>query len=103
MGVINGISYRITDTYITVYDSYKIKKNDFKQFLIQLRSEQSERTIFKKRSNCSLSNEWAVHTFLYKLNIEPDRTKNADMQWPLTWWEKILYPCTGWFCKIWLK
>lgn len=103
MGNINGIIYRITDTCITVYDSYKITKKDFKRFIVQLRNEQSDRTIFENRSNYSIIDEWAVHTFLYNLNVEQGRTKNADIQWPLTWWEKILYPCCGWFCKLWIK
>ena len=103
MDTLNGINYNVTDVCIVVYDSWKITKKEFKQFLTDLRSIDGDLTVLKKRSDCSLSNEWATHTFLYKCHIARSHTKDVDMQYPLTWWEKILYPCVGWFCKIWIK
>ena len=94
---------RVTDNCITIFESYKISKKQFKFHLNNLRDTNGNCNVLKYRSNCSLSNEWACHNFLYALHIARSRTINVDMQYPLTWWEKILYPAVGWFCKIWIK
>ena len=95
----------VTDTCVTVYDSYKVLKKNFDSYLNALRSEYDV-LIFRERTNKSMANEWACHNFVYDidfLGLFKSHTKDVDMQYPLTWWEKILYPCTGWFCKIFIK
>lgn len=95
----------VTDTCVTIFDSYKVSKKDFEVCLDDLRSRYDV-TVFRKRNNKSMTDEWACHNFIYNIdifNLFRSRTKNVDMQYPLTWWEKIVYPCVGWFCKIFIK
>lgn len=101
-------SYAITDKCITVYDSYKVSKKEFKPFFIELRNNDDYKnyTVLLNRTNKSMSNEWACHNFLYNIdifNLFRSHTKNVDMQYPLAWWEKIVYPMFGWFAKIFIK
>ena len=100
MGTVD--QYTVTDTCIKVFDSYKVSKKEFKPFIDELRKEYQV-TVLEKRSDCSFTNEWACHNFLYDLHIAREHTKDIDMQYPLTWWEKIVYPLFGWFCKIFIK
>ena len=93
----------VTDMCITIFDSYKISKKTFKLHLNNLRYTYPQCEALQRRSNCSLSNEWACHNFLYNIRIARSHTKDVDIQWPLTWWEKIVYPLCGWFCKIFIK
>ena len=95
----------VTDTCVTVFDSYKVSKNFFDPYLNDLRSYY-DATIFRERTNRSMTDEWACHNFLYDidfLGLFKSHTKDVDMQYPLSWWEKIVYPCLGWFCKILIK
>ena len=95
-------NFKITDDCLTVYDSYKVSKKDFNTYLDTLRQLYDVK-IFKMRSNKSLTNEWSCHNFVHMIGLFRSRTQNSDMQYPLTWWEKIVYPGFGWFCKLFIK
>ena len=97
------MDYIVLPTCITVYDSYKVSKKEFNPFLNELREGYIGNLVLYYRSNCSLTNEWACHNFLYMIGLFKSHTKNVDMQYPLRWWEKIVYPCFGWFCKLFIK
>lgn len=100
------MDYNVTPKCITVYDSYKVSKKEFVPFLDSLRSEYEDNLVLLYRDNKSLTNEWACHNFLYNIDIFGlfrSHTKDVDMQYPLAWWEKIVYPCFGWFCKLFIK
>jgi len=95
----------VTDTCVTVFDSYKVSKKVFSPYLNDLRLCYDV-TVFRERTNKSMTDEWACHNFMYDIDIFGwfcARTKDVDMQYPLTWWESIIYPCFGWFCKIFIK
>jgi len=95
----------VTDNCVTVFDSYKVSKKVFEPYLNDLRSYY-DTTIFRERNNRSMTDEWTCHNFLYDidfLGLFKSHTKDVDMQYPLRRWEKIVYPCLGWFCKIFIK
>ena len=92
----------VTDTCITVFDSWKVSKKTFDPYLNDLRSWYDV-TIFKERSNWSLTNEWACHNLLYDLHLFRSHTKDVDMQYPLIWWEKIVYPIFGPIAKLFIS
>ncbi len=106
--MLQNIDYSTTDTCITVYNSYKVSKKFFNQFLNELRrwDDTKDLTVLVNRTNRNMTDEWACHNFLYDidfLGLFKNHTKDVDMQYPLTWWEKIVYPCTGWLCKIFIR
>lgn len=101
-------NYTISDTCITVYDSYKVSKKEFDPFFNELRKNDEYRdfAILQNRTNKSMSDEWACHNLIYNIDIcglFRSHTKDVDMQYPLTWWEKIVYPMFGWLAKIFIK
>ncbi len=100
------MNYIVLPTCITVYASYKVSKKEFNPFLNDLREGYVGNLVLYYRTNRSMTDEWACHNFLYDidfLGLFRSHTKDVDMQYPLTWWESILYPCLGWFCKIFIK
>ena len=105
MGTVDYPRANVSDTNVQITDSYKVSKKHFDTYLNILRSEYDV-TVFRERTNRSMTDEWACHNFVYDIDIFGwfrDRTKDVDMQYPLAWWEKIVYPCLGWFCKIFIK
>lgn len=100
------MDYMVLPTCITVYNSYEVSKKEFDPFLNELREGYEGNLVLYYRSNRNLTDEWACHNFLYDidfLGLFRSHTKDVDMQYPLRWWEKIAYPCLGWFCKIFIK
>ena len=94
---IDGLSIIITTNNIHIEDSYtvtnpvdmKIVLNDTIEFLNT--NHITMDTPFNHRSICSMIYEWKTHNNLYKLNIEPDRTKSVDLNYPQKWYMKIFY------------
>ena len=41
-----------------------------------------------------------TNPFLKRILIPKERTKDTDSQYPLEWWEKLLYWTLGWICLI---
>ena len=93
----------VADYCVTIKDSYEVSKKEFQNYLNEIRSEYTDKPVLNNRSDCSFKNEWACHNFLYICHIARSRTKDTYMQYPLTWWEKIIYPLCGWLCKIFIK
>lgn len=93
------INYNLTETNLTIYDSYKVSKKKFKPFLKKVKNENPNVTLFKERKIWHMCLEWATHNFFHKLKIEEDRTKNCDLNYPQKWYIKLGYiimGCIGW-------
>ena len=89
------MEYIITDNNIHIPNSYQItKKKQMKEILLQIKSEHSKCHVFN-RSIKSLCSEWKAHNRLYKLGIEPDRTKSVDLNYPLKWYVELIYNIIG--------
>lgn len=44
-----------------------------------------------KRSLKSLTREWRVHNFLYKIGLYKSRTKDVDLDYPQQWYYRLGY------------
>lgn len=85
----------ITSYNIHIPNSFKItKRKEMKKILLQIKSEHPECEVFKRKL-WSLCSEWKAHNRLYKLNIEPERTKSVDLNYPLKWWVELAYNILG--------
>lgn len=47
--------------------------------------------LFANRSTKSIVREWVVHNAMYRLGLFRNRTESVDLNWPLPWWESIIY------------
>lgn len=47
--------------------------------------------LFANRSSKSIVREWVVHNAMYRLGLFRSRTESVDLNWPLPWWESIIY------------
>lgn len=85
----------ITSYNIHIPNSFKItKRKEMKKLLLQIKSEHPECEVFKRKL-WSLCSEWKAHNRLYKLNIEPERTKSVDLNYPIKWWVSVFYNIFG--------
>lgn len=85
----------ITSSNIHIENSFEIKKRkEMKKILLQIKSEHPECEVFNRKL-WSLCSEWKAHNRLYKLGIEPDRTKSVDLNYPLKWYVELIYNIIG--------
>ena len=47
--------------------------------------------------------EWAAHNMLYNLNIQRERTKDVDLDYPQKWYYKVGYGICGVVALIFIK
>lgn len=97
------VEYNISENNIHLIDSYKIPKKEFKCDLKTIASENSSNNVVQNRSIFSMEMEWSTHNFLYMLNIERNRTKNTDLDYPQKIIYKPLYPIIGLIGWIFIK
>ena len=94
---IDGLNITVTTHNIHIEDSYTVTNPvDMRNVLnhtIEFLNDNhiTMDTPFNHRSICSMLNEWKTHNNLYKLNIEPDRTKSTDLDYPQSWYMSVLY------------
>ena len=79
---------------IHITDSYKVPKKDFKKVLDKYRMMFPSSEVWKRSYN-SLYREWAVHNACYALGLWRSQTKDVDLNYPLTWYEKLGYSVFG--------
>lgn len=85
----------VTSFNIHIPNSFEItKRKEMKKILLQVKFEHPECEVFKRKL-WSLCSEWKAHNRLYKLGIEPDRTKSVDLNYPIKWWVNIFYNIFG--------
>lgn len=86
----------VTDNNIHIKDSYLFTGKSIKIDVInKLKKLYKNSTVLKKRSTYSLVSEWTTHNRLYKLGIERERTKDADLNYPLKWYVCLAYDILG--------
>lgn len=94
-------SYAIRNDNLHIVDSYTISKDDFNGVLNLLRGKHQNCQVWK-RTNKSLDNEWAVHNLCYCLGLWKSQTKDVDLNYPQTFWEKIGYGIFGPIAKLFI-
>lgn len=77
------IDYTLTRHCLHLVDSYRVPRWRMRSELkyIRRRGQWTQSLVFK-RSLFSLKMEWLCHNTLYRLGIQRDRTKDADLDNP---------------------
>lgn len=88
-------TYIISSNNIQIKDSYKIDKMDFDNLLKLIRESCAWGHPTLNRSDYSLKMEIAVHNLFYKLGIAQEQTKDVDLNYPQTLFEKLTYNILG--------
>lgn len=70
-------------------------KKQVREMLNELRKNNPDNEGFKKRSNNSYLREWAVHALCYNWNIRRKKTEKADLEFNLSFGNKIIYAILG--------
>lgn len=97
------VEYHVTDNNISIKDSYKVSKHDFRTVLNQINDDYPTNNVINNRSFKSMIKEWSAHNFLYMLGLWRNRTKTVDLNYPQKFKEKIVYFIFGWFCWLFIK
>ncbi len=99
----NHENIKISDTCIHIVDSYKLSKRDIKLIVDRLMQDYVENTVIKNRSRYSILSEIYVHNFCYNLNICRERTRSADVNYPINRFAETIYKIIGPICWIFIK
>lgn len=75
-------------------DSYKVSKKKFDSELKQIRAFHPDSEVWE-RGIPLMKLEWSLHSLLYFCGIARSHTKDVDLNYPLTIWEKIIYAIFG--------
>ena len=87
---------------IRIKDSYKVSKHRFESVLATYTDAQAME-VKAHRSLFSMKMEWASHNLLYSLGLFRSHTKDVDLDDPMKWWEKPVYPVVGLIAWLFIK
>ena len=93
----------VTNDDVKIVDSCFISKKDFKPILTEIDVQHPDSVVLKNRKWWHIQLEWATHNGLYMWGIEKDRTKDVDINYPLSCKEKIGYTLIGAFFWLIIK
>lgn len=94
------IEHTITRNNIHIVDSYTVRYScDMQEYLYAFYLENPNSDVWN-RSFDSMIREWLTHNFFYSLHLFRSRTKDADLNYPLTWYEKLGYTIIGGILNI---
>ena len=99
----NYENIKIGDTCIQIVDSYKLSKKDIKVIVDALIRDYQDNNVIKNRSRYSILSEIYVHNFCYNLNICRERTRSADVNYPINRFIETIYKIIGPLCWIFIK
>lgn len=92
-----GYSILVTDSCITIIDSYTTADRPLIRSVIEYVKRQAPNNVTKNRSMFSLCNEWIAHSLLYKLGIARSHTCNVDLEYPQSVLHTIAWTIIGTF------
>lgn len=75
-------------------DSYEVKKRDFADTLNSIKEEQPDSEVWN-RGIPQMCLEIACHNACYGLGLWKDRTKDCDLDYPQSFWERAIYAVVG--------
>lgn len=91
--------YIISDHNLKIYDSYEVKKKDFKPTLVAIEEREPNYEVWKRGKN-QMCLEWATHNAFYAVGIKREQTKDCDLNYPQPFLERAAYAICG--CLVWL-
>lgn len=90
------IDYLASSNNVHIIDSYRYhKRKQINTILDVIFRFEYNSPVFANRERWSLASEWRAHTRLYKLGLWKSHTKDVDLNWPIKWYEVILYNIFG--------
>lgn len=90
---------RVFDNRIKVYDSYTVPKDQIETELLDIKNRYTAHCVWNRTME-SLKLEWAAHNLLYSWNIRPDKTKDVDLEYPQTNFNRFVYNILGWIALM---
>lgn len=93
---------KVTDTTISIHESWSYTKRQMKESLDYLYDRYPDNTLLQKRSKRSLLYEWAFHSFCFRMGWFVERTETVDFNYPLSWYENLIYPVFGWLSLLFI-
>ena len=91
--------YIISDHNLKIYDSFEVKKKDFKPTLVAIEEREPNYAVWNRGKN-QMCLEWACHNACYFLNIKRSSTKDVDFEFPQAWYIRWAYAIIG--CLVWI-
>ena len=88
---------------IFITDCAQYKAKEIRSGINELREENPDNEGLAKRRNFGYINEWAVHALCFHWGIEPERTKDADLQFDLRCLYRFIYNVLGPIARLFLK
>lgn len=85
---------KVTDRKIKLIGSHSVSKVRFDAELNDIHERFPSHVIWK-RSMDSLRREWAAHNLAYNLGIRRDKSADTDLNYPQSWYVRLLYRVTG--------
>ena len=88
------MEYRVLGNRVKLLDSYLIPKARYETELNVVRYREPKCPLWG-RSMGSMRREWAVHNLAYALRIKRSKTKDCDLEFEQTWYNKLAYGVVG--------
>ena len=92
-----------SDNDIKIMDGYTVSKKDYDAILKCIYDSHPDSPVLTNRCWGNIKCEWATHSFLYKRGLWVSHTKDVDINYPLSVFEKIAYAIFGTICKWLIK
>lgn len=86
---------RVSENNIQIVNSYEVSKKRFDAIIDRLQRNLPQHKVIVNRSRSSIKKEWTSHNLLYKLGIARSRTRDLDINYPLTFVEEVFYSIVG--------
>lgn len=84
-------SFDISNKFITVWDSYKIKKRKHMVEVIEWLRTYSDYSEITMAPMWYLVSEWCAHNLLHSLGFKQDHTQHLDLDTTTPWYQKVGY------------
>lgn len=88
------IKYTISQDNLHLVDSYKVPTRRFDRELNSIQALHPSSDVWK-RTRKSIKREWSAHNGLYMIGYKRDHTKDVDLDYPQTFWEKFKFTVVG--------
>jgi hypothetical protein len=95
--------FYISSNNIQIKDSYTLSKKEFEDTINNVKQLYPNNLVCINRSNFSIKMEIATHNLCYNLGIARSRTKDVDINYPLSKLEKITYTVVGPLAWLFIK
>jgi hypothetical protein len=87
------LEYSISDTVLTIHESWQINSlRGMLQMIQTIRQEQESNDFhILLRTNRNILEEWIVHNFFYDLHVLRLHTRTVDLEYPQRWYFRVAY------------